>query len=315
MKKLVLTCLMGLAAFGLFAQNNLRSVGFGEEGEAILYYTDEKLYFLLPYVGEYAELNRSMLAVDKDGFLKFKYKDKSLLIIDGQEITQYFTKFQNDGENKYTESKDGFYSYNIKSISASSSFSEVIKGQKIEYTPDNLYKCFDVGCKCHPYWWNDAHIPWVEGAKGYGIGETITVEYKKPRPAVSILNGYVDINNMKLYKENARLKEIEIEDLQTGKKQTVHFEDKVYFNYIAFEEETAKIKITIKDVYPGTKYSDTCVSAIIEHQWESGGASVDYFNKTISRLKKESTETVLDDYYSGRNLFTNKYQPDSAGGM
>lgn len=305
MKKVFLVINMLVFGIGMLFANDMKAIELGEEGESTLFFTDDKLYFILPYVGEYAELDRSMLSVDKDGFLKFKYRDKSLLFIDGQCITQYFTKFQNDGENKYSESNAGFHNYNISNITASSSFSEVIKGQKINYTPDNLYKCFYIGCKCHPYWWNDSHIPWVEGAKGNGIDESITIEYKNPIIGISILNGYVDINNMKLFKENSRLKEIEIEDLITGKKKTVYFEDKVYFNCIEFPEKVTKIKITIKDVYQGTKYTDTCVSAIIDHTWINKYREVKYFDKYINECKKESSEVVLNDYYS-INLFSKK---------
>lgn len=307
MKKSVLLILSMLISLNIFAEST-KSIYFGEEGESILYYTPEELYFALPYVGEYAKLDKSLLAVDKDGFLKFKCKEKTFLIIDGDFITQYFTDFQNDGENRYSEGEGDFHNYNIKDISASSYFSETIKGRKISYTSDNLYKCFYVGCKCHPYWWNDTHIPWVEGAKGNGIGESITIEYKVPVTGISILNGYVDINNMKLYKENSRLKEIEIVNLETGKKKNISFEDKVYFNYITFDEPLTKIKIIIKDVYKGSKYTDTCVSAIIDH---TRNISNEYFEKWLNENKEkwhlENQEIVLSDFAEGKNLFKSKY--------
>ena len=307
MKKTVALILCLLFSLQIFAIE-VKNISIAEEGTACLYYTSEEAYFGFPYVKKYAKLDRSMLAVDEDGFLKFKYKDKALLIIDGDMISQYFTKFQNDGENKYSDNEKGFYNSNVKTISASSSFSENIKGRKISYTPDNLYKCFYAGsCKCHPYWWNDAHIPWVEGAKGNGIGESITVEYKEPVYGISILNGYVDINNMKLYKENSRLKQIEVEDLETGKKKTVNFEDKVYFNYISFETPLTKLKITIKDVYKGTKYTDTCVSAILDNRWDIKGLNTfeasenieAWLNKYKNEWYLESTQILLDDFFSG----------------
>lgn len=295
--------------FSLANVKELKCIYLGEEGESLIYYSDDELYFVLPYVGEYAILDRTMLSVDADGFLKFTFKNKKILIIDGDYINQCFLKFQNDGDNKYIDSNYGFHNSNIKNITASSSYSEIINGRKISYTPDNLYKCFFVGCKCHPYWWNDAHIPWVEGANGNGINETITIEYKEPVEGVSILNGYTDINNMKLFKENSRLKKIRIDYLDSGQYIEASFEDKVYFKYIPFVKPTSKIRITILDVYPGTKYSDTCVSAIIEHRRVKKALDErSLFNERIKNLIKENTETVLSDYFKGKDLFTNKYK-------
>lgn len=307
MKKLFLISMLALLGVCVFAQN-LKLIDLGGEGESYLFFNDEELYLVLPYVGEYAKLDRKALNYDKDGFLKFNYKDKSLLIIDGDRMRQYFTDFQNDGENKYDDSNDGFHNYNIKNISASSSFSETIKGRKISYTPDNLGKCFYIGCKCHPYWWNYAHIPWVEGVAGNGTGESVTIEYEKDVCGISILNGYTDINNMKLFKENARIKTLLIEDCVSGKSQTVELEDKVYFYYVPVEN-TTKIRLTIKDVYPGTKYQDTCLSAVIDHTYQfNGNNRYDYFLRETKNLHLEPAETVLEDYFVKEiDLFKNKY--------
>lgn len=307
MKKFILLLLIFISTLA-FA-DGIHFIDLGGEGEANLFFNDKELYLVLPYVGEYAKLDRSMLAVDKDGFLKLTYKNKKLLIIDGEYLRQDFSEFQHDGENKYDEyENEDFYSFNIKNITATSSYSEIIKGRKINYTPDNLYKCFYQGCKCHPYWWNDSHIPWVEGAKGNGIGESITVEYKNPVTGISILNGYTDINNMKLFKENSRLKEISIKDWDSGKTYNVKFEDKVYFNYIHFDSSTKKITITIKDVYKGTKYTDTCVSAIVEHTYEKDLNYYDkYFDDLTTGLVLENQDIVLQDYFFGKSLFSNKY--------
>ncbi|MBP5452225.1 MAG: hypothetical protein J6Y16_08320 [Treponema sp.] len=245
-------------------------IGIGEEGESAIYYNDNEIYYVLPYMGVYAKYDRSRMTTDKDGFMKFKYgakENESFLFIQGTQINQFFTNFQNDGRLSYRDEEEDdlqrYHSYYFKNISASSSFSETLSGRKVEYSPENLEKCFEVGCKCHPYWWNYSHIPWVEGAEGNGIGESITVEFTDNMVGMSVLNGYTDINKLKLYKENARLKEVVIDDLENGDSWTVRFEDRVYFNYISFPKKTKKIKMTIKSVYEGTKYSDTCVSAII----------------------------------------------------
>ncbi|MBQ0002846.1 MAG: hypothetical protein KBT21_04855 [Treponema sp.] len=241
---------------------NLKYFSLEDEVTKEIYFNDDVLYL----VGEsgYAKLSREKLFVDSDGFLKLDLGSKEYLFIDGKRISQNFKSFHFDSRTAREEENDRPFGYDFKSISASSSFSETVNGKKINYTPDNLYKCFYAGgCVCHPYSWNYSHIPWVEGASDSGIGESILVEFTQDMYGISILNGYADINRMKFYKENSRVKTLLVEDLQNGTSQTVNFEDCVYFNYINFSKPTSKIKLTIKDVYSGSKYSDTCISAII----------------------------------------------------
>ena len=164
-------------------------------------------------------------------------------------------------------------------------------------TPANLTRCFEIGCKCHPYWWNYAHIPWVEGAAGNGIGESVSVEFTKEMAGMSVLNGYTSLDKLKLYKENARVKEISLEDLINGDKWTVTFDDYVYFNYIEFPKKTTKIKMTINSVYEGTKYQDTCVSAILPSP-ESPRSYADSDYEDFKEMIKSCEEVLPEDLLS-----------------
>ncbi len=243
----------------------------GEDEDPELFYSDDAIFLAFRYRGVFARYDRNLMAADSDGFVKFRYgpgeNDRYLFII-GDQIKQYFTNFQNDGSIPYSDLEDDdaegmYHNYYFKDISASSSLSENIGGRKITYSPKNLEKCFIVGCRCHPYWWNYSHIPWVEGAAGNGIGESITIEFTEAMAGMSVLNGYTDLNKLKLFKENSCLKQVLIEDLVNGDSWTVNFDDYVYFNYIPFKQASTKVRMTIKSVYEGSKYADTCVSAII----------------------------------------------------
>ena len=268
---LLLVSITGISS--VFA-GSIHRITLGEEDESVLFFNDSEIYFMLPYEKKMMKLDRKLLAYDKDGFLKLTFNERQALIIDGQGMKQLFRNFRTDGKNKYdryanSEESTGeyspFHSYNVKSISASSSFKEKQYGQDIVYAPINLFRAFEVGCRCHPYWWNNAHIPWVEGAKGNGISETISIEFNNPVYGFSILNGYADVQNMKLFKENSRVKKLKVEDLTNKLEYTMSFEDKVYFNYIELSKPSNSIKLTILEVYEGTKYQDTCISALIEN--------------------------------------------------
>ena len=268
------------------------------DAESYFFYDDNNIWFVTGYTGLYTVLPRSCLAVDSDGYLKCKYNQYSMLFITGG-IEQVFRDFKNDGENTYDDPDrtDGFHNRNIKSITASSSFEETIKGKLIKYTPDNLGKAFEQGCKCHPYWWNYNHIPWVEGVDGNGIGEYITVEFTEPVIELELINGYSDINNMKLYKENARVKTFKLEDLENNTTGTVSFEDYVYFNTVILEKPTTKIRLTIKEVYPGTKYQDTCFSAILATSYKRYKSDNKKNAETLKKLFERTMEVSPEEFF------------------
>lgn len=286
-------------------KDKLKSFYIGDiEAGFNIFYTDDELFLAVEGNGNYiTKLNRNQMYVDKDGFLKLKLNNKELLIIEGKRLTQDFSQFENDGKNDYDleENDIPFRGMNlVEKIESTSSFSEKLNGKTVNYTPDNLLKCFTAGgCKCHPYAWNYKHIPWVEGAEGNGIGESVTITFTKEISGVSILNGFTDIANLKLYKENPRVKTLLVEDLTNGTSKTVSFEDYVYFNFIQFEQPVKKVRLTIEEVYEGTKYSDTCISAVIPHETlYNKRTSYDQFINFMVDSEAEMTgfDTILKNY-------------------
>lgn len=77
------------------------------------------------------------------------------------------------------------------------------------------------------------------------------------------MNGYVDLENTTFYKENSRVKIFKVEDLENGESKTLSLKDVVQFTDFLFEKPTSKFRLTILDVYKGSKYKDTCVSGLV----------------------------------------------------
>lgn len=119
----------------------------------------------------------------------------------------------------------------------------------------------------------NASTAWVEGAKGYGIGEYIEFRYDFSKVAESdysvntviINNGYS--KNCTTWESNSRVKQLKIyvntvphtviilkdtNDTQTVSMPSIKFEAKK-INIVRFE---------ILEVYKGTKYKDTAISEI-----------------------------------------------------
>ena len=109
--------------------------------------------------------------------------------------------------------------------------------------------------------------PWVEGVDGWGIGESFTISTKNRSfyKYILLMNGYISASNPKLYDENGRIKKIMVEGVTSGKKKEFIVKDTPHPQTvdISFLPEQEDVKITILDVYKGTKYEDTAIHFMI----------------------------------------------------
>ena len=110
---------------------------------------------------------------------------------------------------------------------------------------------------------NKLATAWVEGAYGQGIDENLTVYFDEEYDVNGIIinSGYQKSETT--YYNNSRPKEIEITFSNTSK-MTVVLDDINAQQEIKFDESirTSGIVITIKSVYPGDRYEDTCISEL-----------------------------------------------------
>jgi hypothetical protein len=113
------------------------------------------------------------------------------------------------------------------------------------------------------------NIPWVEGVKGSGINEWIELTLypgDNPVDALLISNGYVDFTRPQLYRANNRVKVLQIEVLNTDIVFSVTLNDTYQFQEIRMPKrvtKATKIRLTIKEVYKGEKWDDTCINLVV----------------------------------------------------
>jgi hypothetical protein len=104
---------------------------------------------------------------------------------------------------------------------------------------------------------------WVEGQAGQGIGEWIVVEFNSPRLASGLVieNGYQ--KDQHIYSENSRVQAIEVRFSQ-GYAETFLLADRFGAQTIAFAKPTVAswVQIIIRNVYPGSRYTDTAISKL-----------------------------------------------------
>ena len=109
---------------------------------------------------------------------------------------------------------------------------------------------------------------WCEGAKGPGIGEWISVEIvpKIPVRTLMIVNGYQKVGaspkkSRRAFSRNGRIRDVLIEH-NSGMPFEATFEDTMGEQEIRLPGwvEAGVIRLTILSVYPGSHYSDTCLT-------------------------------------------------------
>lgn len=106
--------------------------------------------------------------------------------------------------------------------------------------------------------------PWVENAPGNGIGEGFTIvdTCGHKFSYLLLMNGYISFDKPYLYSQNGRIKKLKITSCNSRVTKVVDVLDTPHPQTvdISFLPEADDIRIEIADVYPGTKYQDTCLN-------------------------------------------------------
>ena len=164
-------------------------------------------------------------------------KSEILLLLFGSDGRYYFEGVT--GSGRHIESI-----FQPEKVTASSFLTE----NSVKYLPENVkfYKL---------------DFPWVEGAKGYGIDEIISVFFWTKVNALIIVNGFVSYNRPYLYTKNSRVKRIEV-TIDNGENTEYTLNDDPNPQTIILKTASKNVSLKILDVYKGDKYEDTCISMI-----------------------------------------------------
>jgi len=114
----------------------------------------------------------------------------------------------------------------------------------------------------------ELQTPWCEGIEGDGIGESITLDVKRPLPLYGILirPGYWEYGSDKAWKKNNRVAALEItlndERTFTETIPDETFQEPYLIRVRDYSKPVNKIKLVIKAVHRGTQFRDTCISLV-----------------------------------------------------
>jgi len=111
---------------------------------------------------------------------------------------------------------------------------------------------------------------WCEGVPGPGIGQSVTIHHDPPQVlrTINVTAGYAKSDQT--YRNNGRVEKALIET-DGGLKKTVTLKDTRDSQPIVIPKaKVAWVKLTILEVYPGARGSDTCMSEFLTNLEEFG---------------------------------------------
>ncbi len=206
-------------------------------------------------------------------------------------IHQYMADYNNyscfdDYSNKYICTQDFVKQIKNQNLSVNKFNSQILIMNNFRYllpfllmnnpleTEAKSYKCSSELREKNAYYGAEnlrkkENLPWAS-ANGYGIGDIIIIELPRVyNLKLDVYNGFQSEIREDLYKSNSRAKRIEIKCKENNKKLIVDLKDTrekqiielnalgmIYNSYVNLE-------IKILEVYPGDKYKDLCIQAII----------------------------------------------------
>ncbi|MEY8428121.1 discoidin domain-containing protein [Lachnospiraceae bacterium 46-15] len=214
----------------------------GQETEADSEESDEPM--------EYEDWEKKVLSAGRSYIME---KEEALrLAADDEGIEEAVSETDTEGTDDVKEMdavQTNMYAIqmeNVAEVSASSSLSEYDMTHEPQFLTDGKVK-----------------TAWVEGAAGQGIGESVTL-YFDDVYQVTGFDIYAGYHKSKsLYHKNSRPKEIYVE-FSDGSGEDFVLKDQFKKQNVQLSHpvNTAYVAITIKSVYPGSKFEDTVISEI-----------------------------------------------------
>ena len=262
---------------------------------SVLIHQDKATIFFIETQWKWQEIKLSDIKLNNAGWYEIHIRNRNSVILRGGNYFEILTgDTSNDGEFGLNVGKPSFewaesdrlLTLGIQSIEASSTLTEVVNDKHVSYTTEMLDKLFFSDYLGITNNWNADHFPWVEGEEGPGIGVTLDITFTEPSDHMVVLNGFVDPRRRHLFRANNRVKRALVRSLEADLPFSFEYQfaDAVEFSHIPFPNTAKAVQLEILEVYPGERWDDTAISAIItNHTWGYDDNSI----RGYLRLKTE----------------------------
>lgn len=206
--------------------------------------------------GEYAIQNN-------DGFIYLNVKDKKYFILYYKDLLCYLidcdSRITYCGINRNSEFVHLYKNYwhNQFGIFGIFSDDQILQSSCLRERVGGKYYRYDLNNK----YYLQINNPWIEEKEGSGIDEWIEFTDLKNFESLIIVNGYISIEHPDYYFKNERVKKLVVET--ENRNFEFELDDSNQIQLLNFNETiSGRIKIIIKEIYSGTRYTDTAISAI-----------------------------------------------------
>jgi hypothetical protein len=202
---------------------------------------------------------------EENGFVYILVGEKKFLVLHSEDLVCVLIDCENNdaffGVNKKSEhmsAERGILMYMAidrrSGRNVSSFLTETGRGETINYDGS------------HEKYFFELTKPWVEGVEGQGMGEWLET-YPVGNASdcdIVFFNVYIDPNRPDLYYANSRIKEVTVTSGQNT--QMFQIQDTPNFQILSlpdgFYDFYDLLRFTIKDIYEGSRYTDTCLAGI-----------------------------------------------------
>ncbi|HET6450252.1 MAG TPA: hypothetical protein VFI08_03035 [Spirochaetia bacterium] len=111
----------------------------------------------------------------------------------------------------------------------------------------------------------DLEHPWAVRQNG-GVGAVVTIQPqagqsgKQKIHSLLFSNGFLSARNPGLWEQNRRVKDVTIASRQPAFTLDITLADHAMLQFVNLPEPSDTLTVTVRSVYPGTKYKDLCLS-------------------------------------------------------
>lgn len=222
----------------------------GHSGNTLFFYNGEFVFSSEYYLNDL--FKSSMQIEEQNGlcFLLFPEADKRLLCLVDDTVCLLYDGITDKPFFMGYWSLNGLELIHYYKDSAFTATSELKEGA-ITYSAGNLASF-------------DLKTPWVEGTPGNGEGEAVF--FRLSDKYLFLFSGYISYDKPYLYEQNSRPKKIRITLVDDPSRPEFIFnlEDTPNPQKLEFPERMyGNARLEILEVYPGSKYEDTCIHAIL----------------------------------------------------
>ena len=241
MRKVSIFILLTILVSPIFSEN----LFLGSEGYYYYHFSDDFSEYTVSTIDDEIPSNKiPVQQLDKNGIKIWKMDNKNEYVM--LSANNYFILLNYDKLFTFIKSYDEYWNKESEVVAFYEATSEKKSGSKRYDAYNLLYYSFD---------------PWISDSIS-DENEKIIIESQKEFTSFRIVNGYVDLNNPKLFTDYSRVKEVKVYDRNQKLLGTYTIKNDSTIQSFKLPAKTDYIEIEISEIYDGEKFDDIAITVL-----------------------------------------------------